>query len=251
MDNEVKEVTFFSENKYLKGYLRTPGGEPPFPAVLMFHGGITDSEQNTFKMVHSKEAELFLQERFLVFSADWRTLQDADDPSKLRRSDALEAYNYLRNMNEVDPDRIVCYGHSAGATTAVWTAIQTAVKGTAEVAGILDYARYARFGVDTGKTFITDILFPSLGKDFKNGKRYSLASPIHFAAHIRSPMLIIHGKEDQIVPVDQAYLFEETLKKYNQDFQMVIVENGSHKVNNCKKITIRMVEFFKKCLNKN
>ncbi|UCH94078.1 MAG: prolyl oligopeptidase family serine peptidase [Candidatus Aminicenantes bacterium] len=251
MDNEVKEVTFFSENKHLKGYIRTPGGKPPFPAVLMFHGGIVDTEKNTLRMVNGREAEAFLQEGFLVFSADWRTLQDTDDPSKLRRSDALEAYNYLKNMNEVNSSKIVCYGHSAGATTAVWTAIQTQVQGTAAIAGILDYGKYAGHGAAAGKTFITDILFPTLGEDFKKGKRYQLASPIHFAAGIQSPLLIIHGSEDQIVPVEQAYLFEKTLKKYNKDFQMTIVENGSHKVNNYKKTIIRMVEFLKKCLKEN
>ncbi len=251
INGDITQVTFLSEGKAMTGYVRTPAGSPPFPSVLMFHGGVIDSEKNTLKMVGSKEAEFFVQAGYLVFSADWRTLQNADDPSKLRRSDALEAYNYLKDMNGVDPRRIVCYGHSAGATTAVWTAIQTDVKGTVAAAGILDYARYARFGVDTDKTFITDILFPVLGDDFKNGQRYRLASPLDFLEQIQSPLLIIHGAEDQVVPVDQAYLFEETLKKYNKDFQMVIIENGSHKVNNYKKIIITMVEFFKKCLNEN
>jgi dipeptidyl aminopeptidase/acylaminoacyl peptidase len=251
IDADVTQVTFFSEGKAMTGYTRKPAGTPPFPSVLMFHGGVADAEQNTYKMVVGREAEAFLGAGFLVFSADWRTLQDADDPSKLRRSDALEAYNYLKNMREVDNDRIVCYGHSAGATTAIWTAIQTDVKGTVEVAGILDYGKYAGHGAETGKTFITDILFPALGDDFKNGRRYTPASPLYFVKEITSPVFIVHGSEDQVVPVDQAYLFEETLKKYNKDFHMFIIENGSHKVNNYKKIIIRMVEFFKKCLNKN
>jgi len=251
MDNHVKKVTFFSEDRHVTGYFREPAGTPPFPAVLMFHGGVTDAEENTLKMVKSREADDFLAAGFLVFSSDWRTLQDSHDPSRLRRIDTLNAYNFLEGMSIVNSDQIVCYGHSAGAATALWAAIETDVKGTAEVAGILDYGKYAEYGAAAGKNFITDVLFPTLGDDFKNGGRYIDASPIYFVDKIKSPILVIHGGEDQVVPVEQAYLFEETLKKYNKDFQMFIIENGSHKVNNYKKYIAKMVEFFKKCLNKN
>lgn len=251
IDADVTRVTFFSAGKAMTGYTRKPAGTPPFPSVLMFHGGVAEAEQNTYKMVVGKEAEFFLGAGFLVFSADWRTLQGADDPSKLRRSDAREAYNYLKNMNQVDEDRIVCYGRSAGAATALWTAIQTDVKGTVEVAGIMDYGKYAGFGLTTGKEFITDILFPVLGTDFKNGKRYRSASPLDSLERIQSPLLIIHGSEDQVVPVEQSYLLAKRLKSLNKEFETVFIENGSHKVNNYKKIIIRMVEFFKKCLKEN
>lgn len=251
MTDRMEKISFKSAGKGMLGYVRRPAGKPPFPAVLMFHGGVTDAQENTLKMANGKEAEKFLQEGFLILSADWRTLQNSDEPSRLRQSDAREAYLYLKGMKEVKADEIVCYGHSAGATTAVWTAIQTDVKATVEVAGILDYRIYAHYGISTQKKFIIDILFPSLGADYKVGRRYKKASPIHFVDQIQSPLLIIHGDEDQVVPIEQAYLFEEALKKFHKSYQLMTIANGGHRVNNFSKNIERMVLFLKKCLKKN
>jgi len=56
------------------------------------------------------------------------------------------------------------------------------------------------------------------------------ASPIFKVDSKTCPLLIVHGKKDDIVPVDQAERFAATLKKAGVEVKLLVLEKEGHGV---------------------
>ena len=54
------------------------------------------------------------------------------------------------------------------------------------------------------------------------------ASPITYVSKDAAPFLIMHGDQDQTVPISQSETFAEALKKAGADVTFVIVKGGKH-----------------------
>jgi dipeptidyl aminopeptidase/acylaminoacyl peptidase len=53
-------------------------------------------------------------------------------------------------------------------------------------------------------------------------------SPIDVVEDVSIPILIVHGDNDQRVPVKHAYKYADELNKYGKDHKLVILENADH-----------------------
>ena len=53
-------------------------------------------------------------------------------------------------------------------------------------------------------------------------------SPIDIVEEVSIPILIVHGDNDQRVPVKHAYKYADELKKYGKKHKLVILENADH-----------------------
>lgn len=94
-------------------------------------------------------------------------------------------YNYLVTDRNISPEQIVLYGRSLGSGVSCYLAAKTASEGRS-VGGMILHSPFLsiyRVAVDIGFTIPTDI-FPN----------------VKYAPQIKCPSLIIHGKNDDIVP---------------------------------------------------
>lgn len=53
-------------------------------------------------------------------------------------------------------------------------------------------------------------------------------SPARLAEHVRRPILLVHGKGDGVVPIEQTEIMEEALRKAGKAVTTVILEDSSH-----------------------
>ena len=76
-------------------------------------------------------------------------------------------------------------------------------------------------------------------------------SPIHKLDRVKTPLMVSHGKNDPRVPVSEAYLIINTLKKRGVKVKALIFEDEGHgvrKLKNRLRLYREMVDFFKENL---
>ncbi len=62
----------------------------------------------------------------------------------------------------------------------------------------------------------------------QNPGAWKKASPVFYVKASDPPTLIIHGEEDQFIPIGQAKEFDAALTKVGVTHQLVVVKNGLH-----------------------
>jgi acetyl esterase/lipase len=104
--------------------------------------------------------------------------------------------------NDLDPDRVVIVGHSAGGQLALWLAARLGragpPAGVVSQAGVLDLVRAQALGLGAGavEAFLGGT--PTAVPD-----RYAVASPAHLLP-VGAPQLVVHGVEDDTVPQEMS-----------------------------------------------
>jgi fermentation-respiration switch protein FrsA (DUF1100 family) len=150
--------------------------------------------------------EEFNKHGFAVFSYDYHgygTSQGSPTESNSYR-DADAAYAYLTDTLKIPPQNIIPFGHSLGAALSLYLAINHPVAGI-----IMEAPFITAFRVVTRIPLLPFDKFDNLSR-IKN---------------LKYPLLIIHGAQDEIVPVSQGK------KLYNEaqvPKQFFLVPNANH-----------------------
>lgn len=120
-----QEITLNSDGYELPGTLSVPNGEGPFPAAVIVHGSGPNDRDGTLGLnkPYRDIAQGLASQGIAVLRYDKRTYQmqamaenfTVDDEVT---NDAVAAVNYLRDVDAIDPERIVVIGHSQGAMFA-------------------------------------------------------------------------------------------------------------------------------------
>ena len=156
----------------------------PIATILFCHG-------NAGNISHRIEfIKMFNEAGFDVFIFDYRGYGKSEGtPSeKGLYIDALASYKYLVDEKKVSPDSIVVYGESIGGNVAIDLASKV------KAGSLISYASFTS-AIDMGKR-----LFPFIPRCF-----LKLIASVKFDAgskikNIQIPKLIMHSKDDEIVP---------------------------------------------------
>jgi hypothetical protein len=118
----TREITFTNGDVRLSGTLFLPGGEGPFPAVILFHGSGPDTREPYFA-----DAKMLQQAGIIALAydkrgtgmstGDWKT-SSLDDLV----TDVLAGLHALQAQPEVDPNSVGILGSSQGAWLAPFAA---------------------------------------------------------------------------------------------------------------------------------
>jgi len=184
----VEEVTF-----------KTPGGEtiiswwtkaqPGKPTLLYFHGnaGTLATRAERVRKYQNKGYGLFM----MTYRGFGGSTGRPSERANVR--DAKQAYAVLVESG-VKPSDIVLYGESLG------TGVATQVAVSADVAGVILDAPY------TTMTDVAALHYPYLPARWLMTDRYLTKK---YIARINAPLLIVHGEEDILIPVEMGRaLFE-------------------------------------------
>lgn len=210
-----------------------PDGAGPHPAVLLVHGGAwhTGDKRRLASLAR------FLAERgYTGFSIDYRLAPTYQFPAPLE--DLRCAVKWIRAHAAdygVDPDRIAALGTSAGAHLA-------ALLGTApeEVGACGDPAISSRVRAVIALFGPMDLL-SAVGTPAERAVEGFLgasagdapdlwreAPPITWASPADPPFLLIHGRDDRVVPYEESVRMANALRRAGVEVELLVIPGAGH-----------------------
>lgn len=124
--------------------------------------------------------------------------------------DCIAAARFLAAAGEADPARLTIHGGSAGGYTTLCALVfHDEFAAGASYYGVADAETLAR---DTHK-FESRYLDSLIGPYPERADLYRERSPIHFVERLRSPVILLQGLEDEIVPPNQAETMAAALER--------------------------------------
>jgi dienelactone hydrolase len=111
--------------------LRKPPGNGPFPAVVIFHGGLTTMPRTMLETVAAAPmASRLLAAGYVIAVTTYRS-RDIDPQSDVSLVDSLAVVDHVRRLPSVDPKSTAIYGCSGGGDLALQLAASTDVAAVA------------------------------------------------------------------------------------------------------------------------
>jgi dienelactone hydrolase len=139
--------------------------------------------------------------------------------------DCVNGAKYLVATGEVDGDRLVIDGGSAGGyTTLCALTFRDLFKAGASFYGVSDLEALTR---DTHK-FEARYLDSLVGPYPEQKALYVARSPIHFTDQLACPVIFFQGSEDKIVPPNQAEMMMNALQSKQLPVAYVLFEGEQH-----------------------
>ena len=139
--------------------------------------------------------------------------------------DCVNAAKYLVDRGEVDGDRLVITGSSAGGyTTLAALTFSETFKAGASYYGISDLEILAK---DTHK-FESRYLDRLVGKYPEDKEIYQKRSPIYFTERLDCPVIFFQGLKDKVVPPNQAEMMFQAIKQKGLPAAYIAFEEEAH-----------------------
>jgi acetyl esterase/lipase len=207
----------------------------PMPVALLFHGG---GWQSGAKDEIALDVLPYLAMGFAVANVDYRLARVATAPAAVEDSRcALRWVVRHAKQYDLDVDRVILVGSSAGAHLALMAALAPASAGfdglcpgdePLKVAAVINF-----FGVvDVG-----ELLAPPTARDFAIGwigtgpDREALArrvSPITYVHQGAPPIFTAHGDADPVVPFAQAEKLHQALARAGVPNRLFPLHKAGH-----------------------
>lgn len=248
-----KDITLKADGLSLPGELYFPEGtEPPYPALVICHGIPSGAPRDPADSGYPGLAGRFAAAGFLTLIFNFRGCGAAegniDMPGWTR--DLKTALNYLAGLKEADHSRLFLLGSSGGAAVSVYVAATDLV-----VSGVVTLACPAEFGfltdherarglIERFRTIglIRDASFPPSLQEWLNGFRE--VSPIHCIDKIAPrPVFLIHGENDELVPVEHAHRLYEKAKEPKK---LLLLPGAGHRLRFEERAVTAALDWLKK-----
>ena len=211
-----------------------PVDERP-PLIVLVHGGPTGSVRTQLQLAIA----YWTSRGFAVTDVDYRGSTGYGRPYRHRLrggwgvldvEDCVAAARYLSSSSRpapgrVDGDRLAIRGGSAGGFTvlAALTFHDVFAAGASRY-GVADLAALA---ADTHK-FEARYLDRLVGRWPEDEAVYRKRSPIHHVDRLSTPLLLLQGSEDRVVPPAQAHAMADALASRGVPFELIEFPDEGH-----------------------
>ncbi|MEM7491808.1 MAG: prolyl oligopeptidase family serine peptidase [Pseudomonadota bacterium] len=233
------------DGKSIPGYLTTPPrGEPPFPLIVLPHGGPEVPEHRTY----DEWPQMLANNGYMVLQPGFRGttrygLEHAEgifnDWGGKPQDDKDDGALHLVRQGLVDPDRIAMFGWSYGGYAAMVASMREPNIYQCTIAG----AGVSNPNAANAEFSTNRITRQELARTRKGG-----FSPLQNVPQVNVPILVIHGEHDQRVQINQSDWFVSQLEKYNKPHRYIVLEDADHFSNtinydNAKILYTEMLDF--------
>ncbi|MEV6280656.1 S9 family peptidase [Nocardia sp. NPDC051832] len=209
---------------------RGPAGELP-PLLVMIHGGPTAQALPLL----ASSTQYWTSRGFAVVDVNYggstgygrayrELLRDAWGVVDV--ADCIAAARWLADNGRVDPRRLAIRGGSAGGytTLAALARDDTPFAAGADHYGVADLEALA---AETHK-FESRYLDGLVGAYPALRDRYRERSPIHQVEKFRSPLIVLQGSEDAVVPPNQSEMIVDALRRRGIPVAYLLFEGEQH-----------------------
>lgn len=217
------------DGKKIPGYITVPRGTPPFPLVVLPHGGPFVSEVPLF----DEWAQLLAHNGYLVLQPQYRgsrgygnafyqsAFMSGGQGGKKMQDDKDDGVDYLVAQGLARKDKAAMFGWSYGGYAALVAASRADQRYRCVIAGAavsdplmqVNYYRYRLRGAQKIEQL-------QMWDDS--------VSPMDEADKVNVPILLVHGDVDQRVPVDHARKYKALLERHGKPFRYVELKGADH-----------------------
>ncbi len=205
------------------------------PTVVLVHGGPESYDDDHFDWM----AQALASRGYLVFQPNFRgssgygidfMAKGYGEWGRRMQSDVSDGVAWLVAQGLTDPKRVAIAGASYGGYAAL--------AGVALQHGIYTCA-IAMSGTTDPKRFMTETLqtahFKAKAHSVLYWQRYfgdaggwDAISPLVHAADVDAPVLLIHGRDDAVVSIEESYAMRDALLHAGKPVEMVLLKDEDH-----------------------
>jgi dipeptidyl aminopeptidase/acylaminoacyl peptidase len=228
-----------ADGRVLHAYLTLPPGKESaknLPLIVMPHGGPHARDYpgfDWFSQALASRGYVVLQPQFRGsdgFGQDLLTAGFGEFGKKMQ-TDLSDGARALAAQGLVDPKRVCIVGASYGGYAALAGAtIDTGVYRCAvSIAGLSDLRQQLRWWLNHQTSDRSDRFWNRfLGIEDYDDPKLNDISPIKHVAKVTIPLLLIHGKDDTVVPYAQSDDMADELKDAKKPYEFVTLKHEDH-----------------------
>lgn len=213
--------------------LYLPVGNGPHPVIIIIHGGgwIFGSRSEGYWL-----GKALSEEGYAAVSIDYTFSNVSEFPAQIE--DCISALRWIEANREKYrfSNATGVIGASAGGhLAALLGATEPEIDAVVDIAGPSDLLSINSDCSNAGLAQCQDLAFLvhellECNPD-ECQENAMMASPSRRVSGTSSPMLIIHGDQDQIVPIEQARRLSKALSDFGVESRLVILKGQGHEVN--------------------
>ena len=239
--SQVRPIRFkAADGLSISGYLTLPNGRDPkhLPLVVFPHGGPAARDGPGFDwwaQAMASRGYAVLQVNYRGSDGFGRAFLEAGfgEWGRKMQTDLSDGVRDLAAQGIVDPKRVCIVGASYGGYAALAGATldpgvyrcAVDVSGPAELGKFIAWGK-ARAGDEgvAGQRY----WMRYMGVGALNDPHLAAISPVDQADKAAIPILIIHGKDDTVVPFEQSQLMADALARAGKPYQLVVLNHEDH-----------------------
>jgi dipeptidyl aminopeptidase/acylaminoacyl peptidase len=236
---EKKRITYAAaDGLQIPAYLTLPEGRAPhdLPLIVLVHGGPAAADTAEFdwwSQALADQGYAALQANYRGSDIGLSFMQAGFGQwGRKMQTDLSDGVAYLAKQGTVDPAKVCIVGASYGgyAALARVTLQPTIYRCAVSVAGISDLAKfldwYTRGGLSGGRT--TRYWDRFFGVSGSSDPILATISPIRHVDAVTAPVLLIHGRDDTVVPYEQSQIMYDAMRRLHKDVQLVTLKKEDH-----------------------
>ena len=234
---EMRAISYpAADGLIIPGFLTLPRAvsEKDLPLIVMPHGGPAAADTQGFDWwVQALAAQGYavLQPNFRGSTVDSSFLEAGfGEWGRKMQTDLSDGVRYLAHEGLIDPKRVCIVGASYGGYAALaGVTMQSGVYRCAvSVAGISDLRRFRKSIVENELHISQRYWDRFIGISNKDDPAIAAISPIEHVGSVNVPVLLIHGRDDTVVPFEQSDVMLSALKRAGKSAEIVTMKHEDH-----------------------
>ncbi len=233
----VKRIDYpATDGMKLSAYLTLPAAKEPkhLPLVVLPHGGPAARDTADFdwwSQALAAQGYAVLRPNYRGSTVNHQLLEAGYGQwGRKMQTDLSDAVRYLAKAETIDPARVCIVGASYGGYAALaGVSLDPGVYRCAvSVAGIGDLQRMLSWEArDTTKRTVR-YWDRFMGVTGAGDARLAEISPIRHLDAVTVPVMLIHGRDDTVVPFEQSQQMYEALKQAGKSVELVELKHEDH-----------------------
>ena len=226
------------------GELRLPEGAAPHPVAVVMHGGCWVS---LYADLHNADAltDALRDEGIATWNVEYRCVDQEGGGWPGTFLDAGQATDHLRTLaadHDLDLDRVITLGHSAGGHLALWTAARhrlpgesplwtgdpLPLRGTVILAGPGDLKRFTPHAdAECRQGVVAELLGEPGVSSEQAEERHRCGSPVELLP-IGLRQVMISAEHDWVVPPDLGAAYTEEARRAGDEIEHLVIPGAGH-----------------------
>jgi pimeloyl-ACP methyl ester carboxylesterase len=233
---EMKAMSYpAADGLTIPAFLTLPAASgKDLPLVVLPHGGPASADTLDFdwwSQALAAQGYAVLQPNFRGSTLDSKFMQAGfGEWGRKMQSDLSDGVRYLAHQGIIDSKRVCIVGASYGGYAALaGVTIESGVYRCAvSVAGPSDLRRFRKWTIANQMGSTQRYWDRFMGAADQNDPALMAISPIEHVAAVTVPVLLIHGRDDTVVPFEQSDVMLSALQRAGKPVTLVTMKHEDH-----------------------